>query len=396
MGLRLSRLLLAAALLVPALPSTAFGATSQTEIDQQKAALRQKIRDAEQRAKTITQQIADSDARRTELERKIASLTQQLQEATARLQAAEADLGVARVDLLLIEDSLGTTLSRLDGLQAKHDHRARSLYTGAGAAGYLELMLNSRSLGEFVRRADLVRAAMASDTRRQEAIGHLAEQLGQARTQAVQRKTDIEARLAQIQTERQNISRIKQEESRARQQVLNELAVRRDLLGKVQAEKAQYLRQMQQLERESRSISALLKSRQAGQVYRTASGLVWPTTGRISSGYGWRIHPIFGDRRFHTGVDIAAPSGQAVLASLPGTVVFAGTKSGYGLVVIIDHGNSFATVYAHLSAAAVYSGQAVGKSQRIGSVGCTGYCTGPHLHFETRVNGEPVDPMQYF
>lgn len=376
--------------------SPAFAATTrQIEIEQEKAALRRKIRDAEARATTITQQIAQSDARRSELERRIASLNQQLTDASARLAAAEQALGVARTDLLSAEDVLAQTLGRLDRLQSQHSHRARTVYI-AGAGTYLEVVLSAKSLRDLVNRVALVRGAMQEDHRRQKAVARLADQLGAARDDAAQHKAGIEKQKADIEAERANIARLQSEQKKAREQVLGELATRRVLLTKVQAEKADYLRRMQELERESRSISALLRSRQAGQVYRTASGLVWPTTGYLSSGYGYRTHPIYGDRRFHAGIDISAPSGQAVLASLAGEVIFSGYKSGYGLVVIIDHGNAFATLYAHLSSSAVYSGLRVTKASRVAAVGCSGYCTGPHLHFETRINGEPVDPMQFF
>jgi murein DD-endopeptidase MepM/ murein hydrolase activator NlpD len=115
----------------------------------------------------------------------------------------------------------------------------------------------------------------------------------------------------------------------------------------------------------------------------------------VTSGFGYRIHPIFGTRRLHTGVDIGAPYGATVSACDSGTVAFAGVMSGYGNVIAIDHGGGFATTYNHLSGFAVQPGQSVSRGQSMGYVGCTGYCTGPHLHFEVRINGNPVDPMPY-
>jgi murein DD-endopeptidase MepM/ murein hydrolase activator NlpD len=155
---------------------------------------------------------------------------------------------------------------------------------------------------------------------------------------------------------------------------------------------------MAQLEAESRSITRLLRSRQSGQVFQAGSGkkLAWPTTGRVTSGFGYRTHPIFGDVRFHFGIDIAAPTGQAVIASEAGEVIFVGVKSGYGLTVLIDHGNALATLYAHLSSTSVTTGSRIGRGTRVGGIGCTGYCTGPHVHYETRIKGDPVDPMQFF
>lgn len=121
----------------------------------------------------------------------------------------------------------------------------------------------------------------------------------------------------------------------------------------------------------------------------TASGLIWPTSGVLTSSYG----PRWG--RQHQGIDIAAPTGTAVWAAQSGTVVSAGQLGGYGNMVLIDHGNGFTTIYAHLSEIWVSAGESVGQGGNVGAMGCTGSCTGPHLHFETRVNGIPQDPMLY-
>jgi murein DD-endopeptidase MepM/ murein hydrolase activator NlpD len=125
---------------------------------------------------------------------------------------------------------------------------------------------------------------------------------------------------------------------------------------------------------------------------------------RVSSGFGYRIHPIFGTRKMHTGIDVGrnlnppkSIDGAPIVAAGTGTVVSAGWRNGYGNTVVIDHGNGVATLYAHQPSGGikVAAGQRVGKGDRIGTVGSTGYSTGPHLHFEVRVNGDPVDPMKY-
>src|SRR5690606_3831515 len=123
--------------------------------------------------------------------------------------------------------------------------------------------------------------------------------------------------------------------------------------------------------------------------------LARPVPGGVSSGFGYRIHPIFGTRRMHTGWDMSASSGSPIHAAGDGVVVSAGTRGGYGNAVVIDHGGGLATLYAHQSSMAVSAGQQVSQGQVIGYVGCTGYCTGPHLHLEVRVNGTPVDPGSY-
>jgi murein DD-endopeptidase MepM/ murein hydrolase activator NlpD len=120
----------------------------------------------------------------------------------------------------------------------------------------------------------------------------------------------------------------------------------------------------------------------------SASGLIWPVNGIVTSGYGWRWG------RMHEGIDISAPTGTAVRAAASGTVIYAGSMGGYGTIIVIDHGNGLATAYAHLSSIWI-GGGSVSQGQGIGAVGCTGSCTGSHLHFEVRVNGSAVDPMGY-
>lgn len=125
------------------------------------------------------------------------------------------------------------------------------------------------------------------------------------------------------------------------------------------------------------------------------SPLEWPVLGRITSGFGWRIHPISGVRHFHEGLDIAAPIGTPVRAVASGKVTFVGYVSGYGRMVTIDHGNGLVTRYAHLSRASVSRGQSVVAGQVIGCVGDSGYATGPHVHFEVRLDGEAKDPRKF-
>ena len=120
----------------------------------------------------------------------------------------------------------------------------------------------------------------------------------------------------------------------------------------------------------------------------SASGFIWPVSGPITSPFGWRWG------RMHEGIDIGAPTGTAIHAAKAGTIIFAGVQSGYGNIVIIDHGGGVATAYGHMSAIWV-GGGSVSQGQGIGAVGCTGHCTGPHLHFEVRINGAPVNPLNY-
>lgn len=126
-----------------------------------------------------------------------------------------------------------------------------------------------------------------------------------------------------------------------------------------------------------------------------SSALRWPVTGPVTSGFGWRVHPITGDSEFHQGIDIAASEGTSVVAAASGTISSRGWYGGYGRLIIIDHGNGIETRYGHLSGYAVDQGGEVSAGQVVGYIGSSGISTGPHLHFEVRVNGEAVDPKYY-
>jgi murein DD-endopeptidase MepM/ murein hydrolase activator NlpD len=123
--------------------------------------------------------------------------------------------------------------------------------------------------------------------------------------------------------------------------------------------------------------------------------LLWPSGGIVTSRFGWRTHPIFGGREFHTGMDIATRYGSPVVAARGGIVRFVGWKSGYGRLVVVDHDGGVDTSYSHLSAALVSPGQHVAQGQLIGRIGNSGWSTGPHLFFEVRRNGVPMDPAHF-
>jgi murein DD-endopeptidase MepM/ murein hydrolase activator NlpD len=165
-------------------------------------------------------------------------------------------------------------------------------------------------------------------------------------------------------------------------------------LRRVRTEKAAYAAALQSYLSESNSIADLLRRAQRGQRVIQGQGgyLKWPVSGRVTSEYGWRTHPVYGYRSFHTGIDVAAPSGTTVKAARAGEVLYVGYKGAFGLIVLIDHGNSVATMYAHLSRSYVSAGDAVSTLGSVGAVGCTGWCTGPHVHFEVRSGGEPQNP----
>jgi murein DD-endopeptidase MepM/ murein hydrolase activator NlpD len=190
------------------------------------------------------------------------------------------------------------------------------------------------------------------------------------------------------------------DERRSRQALIKaELDNRRRAL---EAEFAAWDREAGDLERFIRQekyrqeLEGWLRAQEASEASAaSATGFVWPTAGRVSSGYGNRLHPILGVYRLHAGIDLGTVHGQPVFATKGGVVTHAAPWGGYGTAVVIEHGSGISSVYAHLSAVSVRPGNLVSAFDPIGNIGSTGLSTGPHLHFEIRLNGVPVDPLRY-
>lgn len=142
------------------------------------------------------------------------------------------------------------------------------------------------------------------------------------------------------------------------------------------------------------TVYALLGDPSFGGSSRLSKSFEWPLVGGITSGYGWRRDPFTKRRDFHTGIDIKGPTGRTVRAAKAGRIVYSGWMSGYGRVVVIDHGRGYTTLYGHCSTLMVRQGQRVSTGQPVGKVGSSGRATGPHLHFEVRVDNKPINPLQ--
>ena len=192
--------------------------------------------------------------------------------------------------------------------------------------------------------------------------------------------------------------------NRQQEDIQDAISKNEKLIEKLKTDRATWERAEKDLARQSRAISQMInqemkRNQKEGKSVVVTGGFTRPVPGRITSPFGWRMHPIFKRKIFHSGVDIGAPYGTAIHAANSGRVIFVGWYSGYGRVVIINHGNingvPTTTLYAHMSSASVKQGANVAKGSVIGKVGTTGYSTGPHLHFEVRQNGNPVNPLNF-
>ncbi|PIQ26491.1 hypothetical protein COW36_21705 [bacterium (Candidatus Blackallbacteria) CG17_big_fil_post_rev_8_21_14_2_50_48_46] len=250
-------------------------------------------------------------------------------------------------------------------------------------------LVEAQNLTSFMRRLNYFKFLALQDKKMLEEMRLEKEKLERLQYQQMIKRQDL------------GIKARKQAEAKAQHEYQKKKEVAR--LLQVQKDKAYYEREMKALEAESRRIADYLRELYASRSNRMST--VPLGSGRFSSPilggtmtspYGWRVHPIFGTRRLHTGMDFGVGAGTPIRAADHGVVLDASWMGGYGKAVMIDHGQGIVTLYAHTSAFYVRPGQKVRKGQIIAAVGSTGYSTGPHLHLEVRKNGSPVDPLPWF
>ena len=200
------------------------------------------------------------------------------------------------------------------------------------------------------------------------------------------RKRNLERSVASINTQQDYIKRA--------------IARNEDMINKLRTDRAAYQKAERDLAHQSQQLSNYInRTTSKTSDVTIATGFMKPIQGRITSPFGWRTHPIFNTRTFHSGIDIGGPTLGAIKASNSGKVIYTGWYGGYGKVVIVEHGmvngKPVTTLYAHMSSIAVANGTKVQRGQVLGYEGTTGYSTGPHCHFEVRVNGQPNNPLSY-
>jgi murein DD-endopeptidase MepM/ murein hydrolase activator NlpD len=339
-------------------------------------------------------------ARQSEAE---AKQTQRIAE--LKLQSAESAL---QVNL----NRQGATKRRITEIQSKMDSVARGLYQ-QGPFAEMEVVLSAADPGDFTLRLAALNSIGQSQARignelatvqadlvmqgvEREALKLAAERDAMEATQAAERAE--QARVAAAQAEQQIRSLVSARRAAAQRAKQHRGAVQARY-QRLKIEQARIQRAAAAAaRREAARLAALKRQSQSSDDVPSSSGaLRWPVDGgRISGHVGPRVHPIYGYNSCHTGLDIAAPSGTPVYASANGTVAVIGSGGPYGTSIMVAHGDGLTTFYAHLSSVAVSQGEQVSTGQRIGGVGSTGWSTGPHLHYETRIHGTAYDPMGWF
>ena len=273
------------------------------------------------------------------------------------------------------------------------EKRVRDIYIN-GQISYLDVIFGAKDFGDFLTRTDLLKRVMMQDS---DLVNSLLDY--QAEVQELVKNLDADKKIQ----ERQAINA-----EQAKNIKLEKVAAQQEIIDKMQNDKDVYNQQYDEMQAAAQQIQRLIEESQfrvsanttnQGYVQQgsgsNSGAMIMPVSGEITSPFGWRTHPIFGNQRYHSGIDIAAEYGTPICAAQSGVVITAGWIDGYGNTIMIDHGGGIVSLYGHNQSLAVNVGQSVNQGQVVAYCGSTGNSTGPHCHFEVRLNGDSVDPNNY-
>ncbi len=363
------------------------------EVRRQMSELEAKIDNSKAASRRVGKELGDAQAKLDEALAVVMAAQAKVDAKQAEIETAEARIELLTSQLEAIESRLAKTRARLAKTEGDLQQQAMIMYMDAATSSGSVMLAVSEGSDLTVGLAYLDRLAGSSEDlidsfeilKRDEERQQAEIEIG---------RLEVEAELEQLEVQRADLEEELEAVEEIRHEAEDELAQAQALLNRIRSDISSYEDHLDALEDDAARLQRELAASQSSGGSKPGV-LGWPVNGPVSSPYGYRIHPIFGTRKLHTGIDISAGSGTPIRAAESGTVLIAGGYGGYGNAVVIDHGGGLATLYAHQSSLAVSAGQTVARGDVVGYVGCTGFCTGPHLHFETRENGVPVDPMKY-
>ena len=361
----------------------------------------------------VQQQLARSKRQESRLTGQVASLTESIRKielqvggVSQRLSALERDIVLHRERLARLDELLRVQTRRFRQLRRRYhvsvlrlDERLVRIYEEP-APTTLDVVLAAKSFQDVLNQMSYLDAIAAQDKRVAAEVKAAKAQAAAARrhTISVRRTVSVETQVIRGRAQQVEILRAQLVSNQGRLAGLR--GSKRQALAATRKDVQQEVGESQALQAASDQLATQLRAQAAAASSDAANGsgsgaaagaphFLWPVSGPITSPFGMRWGTL------HPGIDIGVPTGTPVHASAAGKVVWCGWMSGYGNFVVIDHGGGFATAYGHNSSIAVHCGEEVAQGQVISYSGCTGFCTGPHVHFEIRVNGTPVDPLTY-
>lgn len=325
------------------------------------------------------------NSQRNRVKRDIKSVDQDLTRVSSALiqTSNRLDNSIERRNVL--EGELESASTQMDGYRERVEERLRQMYRQSDHS-VLTLLVSADTVGEFAERKALLERIAKRDKELFESYKQLREEISSKKSeqeQLIGQISDLKSQHEQRQGELEEVQQEKKE-------VLRDLTAQQRKLQK----------EFDEFDRQERILAAKIKKYQAGQAGTEGAlsfggSMIKPADGPYTSSFGNRFHPILKKNRPHNGVDIGAPNRSRISAAANGIVITAGWINGFGNTVVIDHGDGISTLYGHCSVIYVTEGQTVTMGDKIAAVGSTGLATGPHLHFEVRVNGVPKNPRNW-
>jgi len=371
-------LALAGALIVSACV-LAGGSASGQSLQQKLNSTQNKLSHVRSHAGVLTNRISHESAQLQSLTSQVAALRNQVAQVAAELEQKQAELEQAQARLTKLKRRLRAGIRILE-------QRLVSIYE-SNQPDLITVILQSHGFDDLIARTQYEQNLQDQDNQIVGRVRDLRDQLQitvntvrSARDEIAAHKQELEATRAKLKQRTTELATARRQQHDSLVQVRKQQS---DLEGNLSSISQQIAQQL------ASSAGAL----PAGPVRGGGHGLIWPVNGPITSGYGPRN--IGNGYEFHPGVDIGVPTGTPIRAAANGTVSIAGPEGGYGNYTCIDHGGGLSTCYGHQERILVSVGQTVAQGQIIGLSDCTGYCFGPHVHFEVRINGQTTDPLAY-
>ncbi len=349
-----------------------------------KSVLTKKLHSVEKKIKVVKQEIARTETKRRTVIGQLSATEHDLETAQNNLSENKFRLLDAQSDLKMIVARLARTRHQLARRRGLFTRRVVDIYEGDDL-NYVDVVLGSTDMWTFLTRAYYLQQILKGDTVLIAQIRADESQIKSDEMAQTRRVAEISSREKRLVGQRDQVAALAQD--------------KHDQLDTIEHDKNLYTEALDELEAESQQIETEIRAYQntprgrAMQARPFVGGLQMPCHGPITSGFGYRMHPITHVYKLHTGVDIGVPTGTPIHAAADGIVVRAQWYGAYGYAVVIDHGGGVQTLYGHNSKLCVSAGQSVKRGQVVAISGATGYATGPHCHFEKRVNGVPVNPL---
>ncbi len=353
-------------------------------------ALADETEDLESQLEDLQKQAEEQQAETDRLDERIGTVSEQLRMISADVAEAETEYKTIASQLeateMRIEENqelLEETELELADKVSQLRGRVRNVYMH-GQISYIDVLFGAKDFSDFLTRMDLFKRVIATDYDLVQTV--------------LASKRIVEATRAALEEQRAEEERLTREAEEKHIELVLKKRDKDKLLEMMEYDREVSQRAYDELIAASQEVERLIQASRYRYPMPSGGGsgaMIWPLVGEITSEYGWRTHPIYGDSRYHSGMDIGGDYGDPIVAAAAGTVIYSGWISGYGYAVVIDHGGGISTLYGHNEALAVAEGQSVSQGQVIAYCGSTGNSTGPHCHFEVREGGEPVDPMGY-